>query len=348
MQPSPARRRPFHACWILLAAALLVAGTAGSSAIGVPGGEKPLPENAVSDTVQFTFGVVADAQHCDCEPNVESNRYYRRSPRRLKAAVQHFNEADVTLALHLGDFIEEDYESFDRMIPIWQQLEGAGYHVLGNHDFSVDSAYVDEVPGRLGREERYYSFSPHRKWRFIGLDGTDLSLFATRAGTEKREQAEAMLQRLQENEAPNASTWNGGMSEEQLAWLERTLEEASEAGQKVILFSHWPVLPAENIHNLWNSEEVVRLIESYDNVVAYMNGHNHAGNYVQHNGVHYLNLKGMVNTPDQTAYAEVEVYADHLVVNGFGREPDRQLAFEASTKASEGTSAGGTSTSSQP
>jgi hypothetical protein len=59
-------------------------------------------------------------------------------------------------------------------------------------------------------------------------------------------------------------------------------------------------------------------------VAAYVNGHNHAGNYGQRDGIHYLTLKGMVDT-EQTSYAVIEIYADRLVVKGFGREKEREL-----------------------
>ena len=47
-------------------------------------------------------------------------------------------------------------------------------------------------------------------------------------------------------------------------------------------------------------------------------------NYGQRDGIHYLTLKGMVDT-EQTSYSVIEVYADRLVVKGFGRETERDL-----------------------
>jgi hypothetical protein len=59
---------------------------------------------------------------------------------------------------------------------------------------------------------------------------------------------------------------------------------------------------------------------------AYLNGHNHAGNHAMRDGVHYLTLKGMVDTLS-TSYAVVEVAEGKLVVSGFGRELDRVLVL---------------------
>ena len=72
------------------------------------------------------------------------------------------------------------------------------------------------------------------------------------------------------------------------------------------------------------------LIDRYDHVAAYMNGHNHAGNYATRRHCHYLNFKGMVETEKKTAYAVVRFFPDRLEVVGRGIEPDRslgQLAF---------------------
>ena len=82
----------------------------------------------------------------------------------------------------------------------------------------------------------------------------------------------------------------------------------------------------DNVHNLWNAEEVLARIDAHASVRAFMNGHNHKGNHSVRKGVHYLTLKGMVDTAS-TSYAVVEVAQGRLVVRGFGREPDRELVL---------------------
>ena len=89
------------------------------------------------------------------------------------------------------------------------------------------------------------------------------------------------------------------------------------------MFCHFPVYPADP-HNLWNAEEIISLIEEYSCVKAYINGHNHKGNYIQKNGIHYLTLKGMVET-ESNAYSIIHVHQDELKVMGYGRETDRTL-----------------------
>ena len=89
--------------------------------------------------------------------------------------------------------------------------------------------------------------------------------------------------------------------------------------QNVIVFSHIPVRPLNNAHNLWNDAEIVDIIENYSNVKAFINGHNHAGNYIFKNGIHYVTLKGMVNT-SVSSYGILEIYNDGLLLKGYGNQ----------------------------
>ncbi|MFC2947641.1 hypothetical protein [Virgibacillus sediminis] len=73
---------------------------------------------------------------------------------------------------------------------------------------------------------------------------------------------------------------------------------------------------------------ITATIESAGNVVAYVNGHNHAGNYALKNDVHYVTLQGMVKTEDSNSYSIVQVYKDRLEIDGYGREEDRVLKIE--------------------
>lgn len=272
----------------------------------------------------FSFGVIADIQYCDCDSG--GSRHYRASLHKLQECVQDFNTRELAFVIQLGDFIDRDFASFDVLLPIYRKLTASTYHVLGNHDYSIHSEEKDKILKKVGLKRGYYDFT-YRSWRFIVLDGNDLSFYTLPRTSEKYPEAEAMYQQFLEQGRPQAQTWNGGLSTHQMTWVKNSLEEAAKAGEYVILFCHFPVFPRPNMHNLWNDREVIKLLESYKGVVAYMNGHNHAGNYRVKNGIHYLTLKAMVETPDKNAYAIVEVYADHLNIIGRDREPNRVLSI---------------------
>ena len=273
-----------------------------------------------------TFGAVADAQFADA-PH-KGTRFYRRSPAKLAAAVKELNRRKPDFSVHLGDFIDRDFKSFDTMVPIWSKLSAPGYHVLGNHDFKVrdrDKALVLRRLGldRLGSGEGWYSFSL-QGWRFLFLDGNALSIQRFPSGSPGRREAEARLADLKARKTLNAMPWNGALGEKQWKWLGKELDRAARRKERVLLFSHYPVYPA-NVHNQWDAREIVKLLDGRQNVTAWIDGHNHAGNYGFHGGVHYLNLPGMVETPKSSAFALVEVRPAYLKIVGYGRTPSRVL-----------------------
>lgn len=301
-------------------------GGAGAAALALgvgafPGGARGREHGGHDASEVFRFGLVADAQYCDYPNN--RTRYYRASLGKLDAAVDTFNDLDLAFTAHLGDFIDRDAASFGDIIPVYEEAHRAKYHVLGNHDFPLPS---DEVVALLGMPHQYYEFRRHG-WRFVVLDTNDISLYANPAGSAKYEQAQAIYAALKASGAVNAQTWNGAVGDEQLAWLRGVLAGAQRRGERVIVLAHMPVYP-KNVHNTWNDDALVETFESYGNTVAaYFNGHNHYGNYGQKNGIHYVNLHGMVEL-DTNAFSTVTVYPDRLEIDGYGREPDRVLALQ--------------------
>lgn len=270
----------------------------------------------------FAFGLVADAQYCDCENR--RTRHYRASLGKLAEAARTFNAHDLSFTVQVGDLIDRHEASFAEILPVYEQVRGPKRHVLGNHDYPIPA---DQVVELLDMPAPYYEFR-REGWRFIVLDTNDVSLYANPPSSEKHELAVAMLDDLRRRGAVNAKPWNGAVGEEQLAWLRHALAKAARKEEQVIVLSHMPVYP-RNAHNVWNDDAVIDVLESHGNVVAYFNGHNHYGNYGERNGVHYVNFHGMVEL-DTNAYSIVRVRPGRLEIDGYGREPDRVLEFQAS------------------
>lgn len=278
-----------------------------------------IARSETDSTPLFEFGAIADCQYHDSEGR---HRKYNRSPEKLAACIEDFNQRELSHVVHLGDFIDRDWKSYDVVLPIAAESKAPFHHVLGNHDFSVEDEYKARVPERLGLSNRYYDFAIG-KWRFLILDTNDLSLYAYPKGTPKYEQSRAYLETMSEK----PKSYNGGIGKEQLAWIESKLEEAEKSGETVILHSHHAMYPFNN-HIAWNAKEVVSLLESYTCVAAYLNGHLHNGAYGYKKGIHYLTLKGMVDT-EETSYATVKVFSDRIEVHGIGRQDDYFLEIQA-------------------
>ncbi|MGY8767720.1 MAG: metallophosphoesterase [Pirellulales bacterium] len=293
---------------------LLLVGILLSSCMSPSFAEEPAKSELL-----FPFGVIADCQYCGVKGT--GARKYSISDQKLTKCVEHLNTLDLAYTVHLGDFIDRDFKSFDVVGPIYNQLKMPKYHVLGNHDFSVADEEKKLVPQKMGLQTKYYHFGM-QGWRFVVLDGNDISFHAYPKDSENY-QAAAKYYEEQKISSPK---WNGAVSSKQLDWLNSVLKQADIRGENVVLYCHFPVYP-ENVHNLWNAKEVIKVIESYDCVKAYINGHNHHGNYAQKSGVHYLTMKGMVDT-EETSYATIAVHDDRLIVTGYGREEDRVLEIK--------------------
>ena len=268
------------------------------------------------------FGLIADAQYADAEPQGE--RHYRATPEKMKRAVEALHAAKPGFTLHLGDFIDRDFKSFDVMLPLLDGLGHPVHHLLGNHDYSVADAEKPRVVSKLGMPHDYYTFRSGGT-RFVMLDTNDLSVYRDPADSPRNQEAARLLERLEAGKAPGAKPWNGGLSHAQLEWLDRELSAASASKEKVILCGHHPLLPAE-MHQAWKAEEVLAVIDRHSCVRAYFNGHNHAGAYAERKGIPYVTFRSMLHEPGITAFSVVDVFADRIVITGHGRAESRVLA----------------------
>lgn len=267
-----------------------------------------------------TFGVIADCQFA-AVPS-EGSRFYSRSWLKLRDALEEFNARGVRFVVHLGDLVDRGTGSTDIILPVFDRSKAPVRFVVGNHDLDAAPEPRSELLGRLGIGPGYYAFSSG-EWRFIVLNGDELGFnFPKDASLEN--EAARLWEALVAAKKPNATKWNGGVGRKQLDFLEAELSTADRKGLGAIVFCHFPVFPPA-AHNLWNDDEVVGLLEKHPSAKAFFAGHNHAGDYAVKNGIAYLTFAGMVETRDTSACAIVTVTADRIVVEGFGREPDRTI-----------------------
>ena len=279
----------------------------------------------MSSAPLFRFGVVADPQYADLEPNLTLNRYPANSLAKLREAIEEFNRHELAFVVTLGDIIDREWKSFDAILPVYETLRHPKHFLLGNHDFAIAPEHLQAVSTRVGMPSAYYDFG-HAGYRFIALDGNEISVFAPPEGDPRRDEARALMKALEASGATNGQRWNAAIGSTQYDWLVAKLQQAKTAGEKVIVMNHYPIFPDDS-HNALNSDRMLALLAEHDHVIAYLNGHNHAGNFGAVDGTYFVNFKGMVDTEDTNAYAIVSVYEDRLDVTGFGREESRSLAL---------------------
>ncbi len=276
----------------------------------------------IPQTPLITFGLVSDVQYCDCDSM--GTRFYRNSLSKLTEAIDDFNSHDLDFTINLGDLIDRNFSSYDSVMPILRQSSHTVRNVAGNHEYNVESRKRKDVNGLLGiGDNGYYSFVI-KGFRFIILNSFDLSTYSP--DRKKRNQAEKMLETMEQEDAINGYDWNGGISDEQLAWFRSELDKAVSAGELVIVFSHHPAYPVSE-YNILNYKDLLDIAGQYNNIKAWFSGHDHAGAYGNLNLVHYVTFRGMVETEDKNAYAVVELYTNKIWIKGRGREKSMILAY---------------------
>ncbi|MDZ7607614.1 MAG: metallophosphoesterase [Cyclobacteriaceae bacterium] len=276
--------------------------------------------NAASDKI--TFAVVSDLQYAPLPP--VKNRYFAKAGDKLREVISATNRQQTDFLINLGDTIDCGFENFREILPLFRNANMPVYHVLGNHDYEVEDKLKSEVPNALGIAN-YYHFSI-RRWRFIVLDGNEISTFANLPGSPNHRAAEKLLQDMEKNQCINANFWNGGISELQLQWLEATLQDAARQEESAVIFCHYPLFPPDR-HNLLNAAEVMKMIMKYPCVKAWFCGHNHHGNYGMHSDIHFINMKGMVEGEFDIPWSIVSLDDRCISIEGFGNEISAELVL---------------------
>mmetsp|Transcript_27828 Transcript_27828/g.91075 ORF Transcript_27828/g.91075 Transcript_27828/m.91075 type:complete len:438 (+) Transcript_27828:93-1406(+) len=217
----------------------------------------------------------------------------------------------------------------------------------------------DGVVFKAANEEGrfYYDFAPAEGWRVVVLDAYDVSIYSKGRQQGLEEEALAML--CERN--PNAREWveanpdvvttermsgsfpyfkdmegrdqrwcpfNGGIGEEQLRWLEQTLAQAAQNGERVIVFTHLLIHPETSQSGrtlLWNYLDVLEVLEGAPpgTVAAVLSGHQHEGAMYtsEPTGTHYIVCESplLAQKDEPGPFAVVEVPKDGTALRFCGQ-----------------------------
>lgn len=276
---------------------------------------------------------------------------YREVPAKLKSACDHLASSLSSQSaqlpngavIHLGDIIngsltqQQTDVDFDLVASVFEKSFGVGeipvLHVLGNHCLAAGREVCVQ---RLNiPHPGYYSRELASGWRLIVLDTTEMSGHSeypegSQQYTEAR-QYEAAHPLTQEN--PQMSSWNGGVTSKQLAWLKQQLSEADVAGERVVVAAHHQVgLGAVRpTHMAWNWREIKNALLQSSSFRLFLAGHDHVGGYAAIQGAdgrprHFITLEAMLEAPtDSNAYGIAQFFEDIIELQGFGTVTSRQL-----------------------
>lgn len=273
---------------------------------------------AQTDKPLIQFGLFADAQYADCEPNI--NRFYRNSLPKLEECIGYFNREKVQFTINLGDLIDRDFGDFDTLLTCLKGLDRKVYHLTGNHDYKgvTDNNVLYK---KLNMPAEYYAFEK-KKWVFVFLNTNELANYANVAGTEKEQELSALRRQIKATGGRQGASWNGGVSAKQLEWLDQLLAKSEKAGKRVLIFAHHPLWPKSAFTAL-NNMEILNVVDRYSCVKAIFAGHHHTGGFAYFKDIPVVTAEGMVETEHDNSYGVVKLYEDKIVIEGKGRMTSR-------------------------
>lgn len=269
------------------------------------------------------FGLITDIQYADVAPQGE--RHYRESLPKLDAILAHFAPKSLRFTLHLGDLIDRHIGSYAPVIEKLARLGHPCHHLLGNHDYDLTDSEKAQVVSLMKMPHDYYALYLEG-WRLLMLDTNALSTYKHPQPDARTAEAAAELATMTSQKRSNAVPWGGACGKSQLLWLRRELTAAQAAGDRVILCAHHPLLPAD-AHQVWDAEALLAILKEFSCVKAWFNGHNHAGDYALFEGIHCMTFRSVLHQPEVNAAATIALFPDRIEIEGFGREPSRQLAL---------------------
>ncbi len=274
----------------------------------------------------FSIAAVADPQYA-AEPR--SGHMPELGVASLSYAVTQYNQRNIDWGVVLGDFVDSDdidyaeldtspivtavitsvgpqeWANTDAILAAWNQLNVPKYNVLGNHEFYVPNADVDgmkkpySVYRKYGFDQKpYYSFR-HKGYRFIVLEGDwryltwDPSLQGYTDSINYHNDYSSDM-----GTGGQKAWWNAAISLTQRRWLMELLDESLLLNERVVCMAHDPINPLKK-SSLYNSVEMLDILDGYPNVVMWLNGHHHGGGYFLQNDRHHMNLQGMLDGTDR-------------------------------------------------
>jgi len=181
-------------------------------------------------------------------------------------------------------------------------------------------------------EPGYSSVHLPHQWRLLGLDTTEMSGHADYPeGSWQWEEARKFEKARPMSDAnPQMSSWNGGVSKRQLAWLQAELREAEASNQRVIVAAHhqFGLGAARSTHMAWNHEEIRAACLSSPSFRIALAGHDHIGGFASAGQVqHFVTLEAVLEAPTgSNAYGTLSVFPDRVEIRGEGVLSSRTLA----------------------
>lgn len=214
---------------------------------------------------------------------------------QLKLAVQEINRSDVDAVLLTGDLTNEGSD---------EQL----FNVKSIMDGITKPLYV--IPGN---HENNWSQSACKT--FNDLWGTDRFVFSI-----------GKLVIIGLNCGPFMKMGDGHIKQEDLLWLDKTLNQMVKPGMKVLSINHYPILD-----DLDNYRDYVAVLKKYP-VITHQNGHWHRWRLYETDGINGLMVRCLDMGNGDYGYTIMDVDLErewiHVYNKTIGKEQDIRYAYK--------------------
>lgn len=273
-----------------------------------------------SDDV-IRFGLITDTHAHDIDSPLEG-KWMSNTQERLATFTAAMNAWAPDFVIELGDFINGwvvlGAEPGDpARIPdiltwaedLYQAFDGPAYHVIGNHDlYNLSKSQVLSI---LGMEATFYSFDVG-SYHFVILDvqhaadGTDLANTYTGVA--------------------------GFVPESELNWLRSDL---ASTNLPTLICVHQPLDEGVEDIEAWGratvlNQNALRDVFAEDgDVIAVLQGHEHANRYQLLDGIHFVTFEAMVDqgTPPTWAQVSLDPATRTLTIEGVGVQASLALTY---------------------
>jgi alkaline phosphatase len=253
------------------------------------------------------IGLVTDLHYADKAP--AGSRHYRETLEKLSEAAERFEEDKPDCVVELGDFIdaadsvETEKSYLQRINRDFVRMAGKKHYVLGNH--CVYTLTKAEFLEGVSQEKSYYSFDAG-DFHFVVLD----SCFRSDGQPYGRK---------------NFQWTDPNIPAAEVDWLQADLQATSK---KAIVFAHQR-LDVSSHYGVKNAPQVRKVLEESCKVLAVFQGHSHANDYKQIEGIHYCTLVAMVegSGADNNGYSTMDLLPNDVVrITGHRKQKDFEWA----------------------
>ena len=271
----------------------------------------------------------------DCHHSYKQNYGQRDclgANKRLGEIIDILNEKELDFVFSMGDLGDGHVaEEAPAVFETFGRSKNPVKYAVGNHDLCVRSDV--EHAKLIGMPALNYDFAL-KGYRFIVLNPFERSRYS-----RVEEDKKFYWDFRKNNPDVPVQEWPGLFKDETWAWLENTLDEAQKNGENVILLCHVPTLsdacerpdgdPGEKdpTARIVEHERMLKLMDNYPNIRAYIAGHYHPGGLAVRRGVMHKTVRSVCDHHCPTACI-ILADGEKIKIDGIGMETSFIHRFE--------------------